>query len=119
MHHTHANLPAVQGARKQALDPAAQGAPKPAPNPAALDVLTMDLRSDKEGSTADAGGAAACLDPVTLHALDQLQRGLGDAPHALLEVQPRRKAVHVQAGVYGPAPAAFHSQQASWQPAQL
>ena len=66
----------------------------------------MDVCSDEEGSSANAGGAAPSLNPVPLHALDELQRSLSDAPHALLEIQPGSESVHVEAGVYGPASAA-------------
>lgn len=84
-------------------------------SPVLLGARTMDMRRNEEGGAADASGAAAGLDPVALHALDELQRGLRDAPHALLEVEPRSKAVHVETRVYGPATAGgINTQQALW-----
>ncbi len=71
-------------------------------------MLTMDVSCNEQGSSTDAAGPAACLHPVTLHALHQAQGSVGDCilllpgevlvlPHQLVH-----KAVNVQTRVDGP-----------------
>ena len=72
-------------------------------------MLTMDVCGNEESSTTDAARSAACLHPVTLHALDQPEGGVGHCILLLpgevpvLTHQLVHEAVNVQAGVNWPA----------------
>lgn len=89
----------------------------------------MDVGGDEEGGAADAGGAAAGLHPVALHAGHQPQRSIGHRVELVAHAQPVGKPVQVQARVHRPAlqgphtsehaPALDHCTPETHGPAQL